>query len=157
VGVKPDHDVEALYRDQAEKLWRALYAYAGDREVASDAVAEAFTQCLRRGNAVRTPAKWLWRAAFKIAGAEMKAQRGRVDLPEDGYASSTPYERLTGLLDALSQLPRKQRAALVLHYYCGYTAKESAEILGSTAATVRVHLSQGRRRLRDVLERMDDG
>jgi RNA polymerase sigma factor (sigma-70 family) len=45
---------------------------------------------------------------------------------------------------------------LVLRYYAGYSVREIAEIVGSTAATVRVHLSRGRRRLRDVLEEEDD-
>lgn len=33
--------VETLYRSDADRLWRALYAFSGDPEVASDAVAEA--------------------------------------------------------------------------------------------------------------------
>lgn len=65
-------EVERLYREQGQKLWWAVLAYAGDREVASDAVAEAFAQVLRRGAAVRSPDKWVWRAAFKIAAGELK-------------------------------------------------------------------------------------
>jgi DNA-directed RNA polymerase specialized sigma24 family protein len=41
------------------------------------------------------------------------------------------------LLEALKDLPPKQRAALVLHYYGGYRAREIALIVGSTAAAVR--------------------
>jgi RNA polymerase sigma-70 factor (ECF subfamily) len=59
------------------------------------------------------------------------------------------------LLAALGKLPPRQRAALVLHYYGGYKAREVAQIVGSTASTVRVHLSAGRRRLRHLLE-VDD-
>jgi DNA-directed RNA polymerase specialized sigma24 family protein len=33
-------------------MWQAVFAFAGDPEVASDAVAEAFTQALRRGDAI---------------------------------------------------------------------------------------------------------
>jgi RNA polymerase sigma-70 factor, ECF subfamily len=60
------------------------------------------------------------------------------------------------LLEALTKLPPRQRAVLVLHYYGGYKAREIAPIVGSTAATVRVHLSAGRKRLRELLE-VDDG
>jgi DNA-directed RNA polymerase specialized sigma24 family protein len=41
---------------------------------------------------------------------------------------------------------------LVLHYYAGYATKEIAAIIGSSPATVRVHLSQGRKRLGRILE-----
>jgi RNA polymerase sigma factor (sigma-70 family) len=59
------------------------------------------------------------------------------------------------LLSTLCLLPPRQRAVLILHYYAGYRAREIADILGSTSATVRVHLSQGRRRLRRLLEEGD--
>jgi RNA polymerase sigma factor (sigma-70 family) len=60
------------------------------------------------------------------------------------------------LVAALARLSPNQRAALVLHYYAGYPTKEIARILGSSAATVRVHLSRGRKRLRLILEETDD-
>ena len=44
---------------------------------------------------------------------------------------------------------------LILHYYGGYSTGEVGEILGSSAATVRVHLTRGRRRLRRLLEDAD--
>jgi RNA polymerase sigma factor (sigma-70 family) len=143
---------ESLYREHAERLWRAVLAYAQDREVASDAVAEAFAQCLQRGPAVRDPGRWVWRAAFRIAAGELKERRMRTvieDVPEVG-------ERTEELLSSLAMLPPRQRAVLVLHYYAGYKAREIAAIVGSTAATVRVHLSQGRKRLRSLLETDDE-
>ena len=65
-------------------------------------------------------------------------------------------EQAVELIEALRKLPPKQRAALVLHYYGGYRTREIAGILGSSAATVRVHLSAGRKRLRQLLETDDD-
>ena len=44
-----------------------MYLYARDAEVASDAVAEAFAQALRRGDALRSPATWVWTVAFRLA------------------------------------------------------------------------------------------
>jgi RNA polymerase sigma-70 factor (ECF subfamily) len=153
VRVQRDDDLEALYLDQADRLWRAIYAYAGDAEVASDAVAEAFAQLLHRGEGVRTPDRWIWRAGFRIAAGELKTRRGVEPLgPGIDVASLAGQE----LISTLRLLPARQRAALVLHYYGGYKAREIAEILGSTAATVRVHLSQGRRRLRKLLEEEND-
>jgi DNA-directed RNA polymerase specialized sigma24 family protein len=67
--------VEAVYRADAERLWRALYAYAGDPELASDAVAEAYSQVIHRGAAVRDPAAWVWRTAFRIAAGALKTRR----------------------------------------------------------------------------------
>ena len=60
------------------------------------------------------------------------------------------------LVAALLQLSPNQRASLVLHYYAGYPTKEIAGIIGASAATVRVHLSKGRKRLRRILEEPDE-
>jgi RNA polymerase sigma-70 factor (ECF subfamily) len=151
--VKQAPAFEALYREHAERLWRAVFASTGDREVASDAVAEAFAQCLRRGDAVRSPKAWLWRAAFRIAAGEMQRRR-RPPVVEVDRAYELP-EGPMALVRALRALPERQRAVLVLHYYADYRTREIAEILGSSAATVRVHLSRGRTRLRELLEETD--
>lgn len=60
------------------------------------------------------------------------------------------------ILEALSRLSPRQRVSVILHDHIGYSTKEVAAIVGSTAATVRVHLSHGRRRLRTLLEVDDD-
>jgi RNA polymerase sigma factor (sigma-70 family) len=154
MDVKSDRSFDVLYREQADRLWRAVFAYTGDREVTNDAVAEAFAQSLRRGDALRSPKAWVWRAAFQIARGEMKRRTAASPLiDERGYEMSEPAWELIG---ALRSLPERQRVVLVLRYYAGYSVREIAEIVGSTAATVRVHLSRGRRRLRDMLEEDDD-
>jgi DNA-directed RNA polymerase specialized sigma24 family protein len=40
-------DLETLYREHRNRLWWALVAFSGDREIASDAESEAFAQALR--------------------------------------------------------------------------------------------------------------
>jgi RNA polymerase sigma-70 factor, ECF subfamily len=143
-------DVEDLYRRQGERLWRSLLAYSGDREIASDAAAEAFAQLVRRGDAVRDPERWLWRSAFKIAAGELKerGRRTRIEV-EPSYEMEVPA---VDLVIALGELSDKQRAAVVLHDAVGYTNKEIAAIIGSTQAAVKVHVARARRRLRQRLE-----
>ncbi len=42
-------EIETVYRQHGTRLWRAVFAYAQDRHVADDAVAEAFAQALGGG------------------------------------------------------------------------------------------------------------
>ncbi len=58
---------------------------------------------------------------------------------------------LLDLLGALDALPFKQRAAVILHDEEGFPAAEVGRLLGISAATVRVHLHRGRKRLRELL------
>src|SRR6266540_3917678 len=119
VDTSPRGELERLYRSQRGRMWQALFAFAGDPEEASDVVAEAFAQALRRGDAFRSPERRLWRTVFRIAAGEMKA------LARD-------------LVAALAKLSEKQRAAVVLHHVAGYPAKEIAQIIGSTTPAVHV-------------------
>ena len=47
---------EAAYRQEGPRLWRALVVFTADRELASDALAEAFAQGLAGGDRVCDPA-----------------------------------------------------------------------------------------------------
>jgi RNA polymerase sigma-70 factor (ECF subfamily) len=146
--------VEALYRADATRLWRAIYAFAGDSEIASDAVAEAYAQLIRRGSEVRDPAAWTWRAAFRIcAGILKNRSRAAPATATSAYADQYANQ---DLLSALRQLPEGQRAAVVLFYYADLPVAAIAHRLGSNGIAVRANLSRGRRRLRQLLGD-DDG
>ena len=150
-------DLEQVYREEGPKLQRAVFLFTGDREVAEDAVAEAFAQALSRGPEVLNPSRWVWSVAFRIAGGAMKERSRRVsvsDLHLDPVLE-TPEVPLA-LMAALTRLSAKQRGAVVLFHLGGYPTREIALILGSTAAAVTVHLSVGRKRLRALLEDRDD-
>jgi RNA polymerase sigma-70 factor (ECF subfamily) len=153
-GVSRSEEIERLYRQHGDRMWRAVLSFAGDPEVARDAVAEAFAQVLRRGENVRDPDRWVWRAAFRIASGELKERRQRPVIEAmETYEMDEPARDLVVALGALSE---KQRRAVVLHDAAGHPAKEVAKIVGSTEAAVRVHLMRGRRRLRELLKD-DDG
>lgn len=142
--------IEAIYRDQGDRIWRAVWAYSHDTEVASDAVAEAFAQALARGDAITSPAAWIWRAVFRIAAGMLQERRRMAEL-----GRTLPYhpsDATSGLLWALQQLPTRQRATLILFYYADHSVREVAAILGSSVVAVRVNLTRGRKRLRRILE-----
>lgn len=154
-GVSRMEQIERLYRERGDRIWRGVLAFAGDPEVANDAVAEAFAQVLRRGDEVRDPERWIWRAAFRIAAGDLKDRRRTVETAASigSYEMEEPARDLVVALGALSE---RQRASLVLHDAAGFTAREVAKIVGSTEAAVRVHLMRGRRRLRELLEDEED-
>lgn len=89
----------------ADALWRSVRAWSADPDIASDAVAEAFAQALRRGEVIDDVGRWTGRAAFRIAAGMLQARRlagseltgdppGGDWLPEDTWRCS----RLSGAL-----------------------------------------------------------
>jgi RNA polymerase sigma factor (sigma-70 family) len=152
VGLMPSTvvgDAEALYRGEADRLWRSVFGFSGDASVADDAVSEAFAQLLCRGKAVRDQRAWVWRAAFKIAAGELQ-RRGRFE-PLGFERPIDDPEPLWDLVKALGGLSDQQRAVVVLRDYAGHTSRGAAEIIGTSEETVRVQLSRARRVLRKEL------
>jgi RNA polymerase sigma-70 factor (ECF subfamily) len=145
-------DIERLYREQGQRLWWALLAYAGDREIASDASAEAFTRALSSSESIRDPAAWVWRVAFRVAAAELKSGRQTLER-ERTYEID---EKASQVLEVLRTLSRNQRAVIVLYYYADRPTKEIASTLGMSVATVSVHLHRARQRLKLALGEDDD-
>jgi len=155
VLVDRSQSIEALYRQDADRLWRAVRAFAGDPDIASEAVADAYAQAIRRGPALRDPAAWIWRTAFRIAAGALKERR-----TDDGRAAD-PGEHMDRYEDpdlraALRRLPDAQRAAIILFYYADLPIRDIAARLGSNSLAVRANLSRGRRRLHDLLGERHD-
>jgi RNA polymerase sigma-70 factor (sigma-E family) len=75
------------------------------------------------------------------------------DTPPDTRAAppAVPEERLV-LWAALAQVPRRQRAALVLRYWEDLSVEETAELLGCSVGNVKSQCSRGLRTLRGLLE-----
>ena len=154
--MKNAHDYDAIWRGSGAAIWRAVYAYAGGRrDVADDAVAEAFARMMARGLAVREPEPYLYRVAFRVASAELARGGKEAEMPE--IATADPAQNgLPDLLAALRELTPAQRAAVYLHYRADLPVREVAHITGMSSAAVKVHLMRGRRRLAQLLGEEDD-
>jgi RNA polymerase sigma-70 factor (ECF subfamily) len=146
-----DGTARATFERCSARLWRSIVAWSGSRDVADDAVAEAFAQLLRRGDEVVDPERWVWRAAFRIAAGELQRRRRVVPLAVDGSVDEPALPVDPALLAALASLSPQQRACLVLRDVGGLTPTEVADALGTSAGTVRVQHLAARRRLRALL------
>jgi RNA polymerase sigma factor (sigma-70 family) len=148
-----ESELRSLFEAEAKRIVRALYAYTHDLDIASDAMSEAFAQALASQTPLRSPRHWVWSVAFRIAAGQLK-EKHRMDpaAPERSYEMDHPGR----LLDTLARLSANQRASLILRHYSGYSTREISRIMGCQPSTVRVHLSQGRRRLRRLLEEDSD-
>jgi RNA polymerase sigma-70 factor (ECF subfamily) len=157
---KVDSDrLRVAWDEHKDRLWRAVLASSGDADVASDAVAEAFAQAARRGEAIDDIGRWVWRAAFRIAAGLLVERREVVSndagAPELRSADSLP-EEVVGLLDALDRLRAEDRLVVVLAHVGGWSSAEIGELTGATAGATRVRLHRARRQLRRELE-VEDG
>jgi RNA polymerase sigma factor (sigma-70 family) len=152
----PVHDFDRLFRQDGPGVWRTIYAFTGGRrDVAEEAVAEAFARAIAHSGTIRDPLAWIYRTAFRVASAELKRERRPAPSPDPASAELGD----TGeLMAALRKLSPMQRAAIVLRYEADLPIDEVAKRMGVASPTARVHLHRGRNRLRELLgsQEIDD-
>ena len=75
---------------------------------------------------------------------------------EDLAAGARLVDERASLLDLLSQLPPRRRAAVVLRYYCDFSLEQTAAALGCSTGTVKSLTSRGLASLRELTGQTDE-
>lgn len=161
--VGADDSLELLFRAHYGRLVRALTLVAGDREVAADAVQEAFVKAHLNWWRLKhydDPIGWVRRVAInrlrdvnRRRVREKRAVDRLVAQAWDGAEPAAEELTITGAGDSalaqlVAELPRQQRLAVTLFYVAEMNIAEVAKAMGINAGTVKFHLHQGRERLR---------
>jgi RNA polymerase sigma factor (sigma-70 family) len=155
-GLASAADLGVLFESNAPAMYRTILAYTGGRaDVAEEAVGEAFARATVRSAELRDPVAWLYRVAFNVANDELRRERRAGGSARE--AVQAPPE-LSGVLEALKRVPPRERAVMALFYVMDLPVSDIAGRLGIASATVRVHLTRGRRHLAALLgdEEMTD-
>ena len=100
---------------------------------------------------------WVIRATINACKDELRSFRRRAVPLDEAAEVAAPEMPRSDVLDAVMALPDKYREAICLVYYEGYSAKETAALLGRSEAAVNAHLSRGRKKLRELLGGMEYG
>ena len=150
-------DFESFYKVQYPHVYRAVYLATGNRDAAFDATQEAFKRAYARwwrlsrhdwaGGWVMTTALNVSKRAGRLR--EVPAE----ETPEGRHPEPTAHR--VDLAAALRKLPARQRTATVLYYLGDQSIDAIANVMGVSEGTVKAHLAQARKKLRDVLEVVD--
>jgi RNA polymerase sigma-70 factor (ECF subfamily) len=151
--------VERYERD----VYRLCYRYVGDHQDASDMVQEAFLKAYRaigrfRGDSAFST--WLYRIAVNTclnfrAGRRPPSAEIPENLPDKrpgALRSVLDDERSRAVQAAVSRLPEKQRATVILKIFHELSHEEVAKALGSSVGTAKANLFHALGNLRKLLQ-----
>ena len=145
-------DFERFVAEVEPRLRRALVAGFGavvGRQATADALAWAWQNWARVGE-LESPVGYLYRVGRTLA---LRNEARDVPVAELVPGVSSPDNSFEpGLGPAIARLSEAQRCAVVLVVGWGYTLRETAELLGVTASTVRRDSERALARLRAELE-----
>ncbi|MDQ2678411.1 MAG: SigE family RNA polymerase sigma factor [Actinomycetota bacterium] len=160
---------EESFDDLMQREWAPVLAVAtalvGRGGVAEELTQEAFFAAHRRWDHVGTldrPGAWVRRVVINRSVSHLRRRRielrvmgviGRTGslVDDDGIAPSPAID--DALWNEVRRLPARQAQCVVLRHVDGLRAKEIAELLGCSTATVRVHLHRGLHTLRSRVDR----
>ena len=155
-GAYTKEELAGLYRRRVGMVYQICLMLLKNVPDAEDACQTVFRKVLEQSEPFRDPEHeraWLivtarnecrnqlkhwWRT--RRAGEEA-LETIPWDAPEDGE-----------VWQALLSLPERERTALYLHYYQGYSTEETADLMGTKPATLRTWLFRARGKLKQRLE-----
>lgn len=160
---------QAAWRRLVDRHLGALVSQAwyvlGDRSEAEDVAQETFVRLMQKAHAWEPGGpqlkSWLYRVALNLC-IDRKRSRWRprpLDDAAESFAHDDPAARhahdndieraVRGALDVLTE---RQRNAIVLVHYQGFTNYEAAEMLGTSVDALESLLARARRAMRGALE-----
>jgi RNA polymerase sigma-70 factor (sigma-E family) len=131
-------------------LLRTAYLLTRDRHLAEDLVQTALAKAWFARRRIRgNPEPYVRRILVnEFASARRRKWLGEhpsADLPETHRPADEPH---TDLWHALANLPRRQRAVIVLRFFDDLTEAETASVLGVSVGTVKSQAAKALAKLR---------
>ncbi len=161
-GRDDETDLRALYAGTYRRLVGVVGAVADNRDVAEEAVQDAFVRlikCWDRVSRYDDPEAWVRRAAFGyLSNYRRKVRNGLAAARRQAVrpvASAGPTADAVDLAAALGRLPIAQRAVVVLQAL-GLSIEEIARDLDVPVGTVKSRLSRARAALAPLLREESD-
>ena len=157
-----DTAVDELYAAHYRQLVRLSVLLVRDVETAEEVVQDSFVAMHGRWRTLRDPDRALAylrqtvvnrsRSVLRHRGVE--ARHSPPLLPDHRGADEDVLltERRQAVLDALRELPGRQREVLALRYYLDLSEADIAAMLGISRGAVKSHASRGVAALRHLLQ-----
>lgn len=156
-------DLGELYERHAPEALRVAYLLTGDRALSEDLVQDAFVRLVGRLGHLRHReafAAYLRQTVINLGRMHFRRRSKERELllrqSASELVSSDPL-LVDSVRAALMALPYRNRAAIVLRYYCDLPDAETAVVLGCATGTVRSLISRGLEQLRVRVGTSHDG
>lgn len=155
------------YESAVKKHLKSISHYAfrmlGNSKDTEDITQETFLRLWTHADTWRSEkasvSTWLHRITHNLCIDYMRKDKSAItsEYLDEHESSERPAElpdrevRLTSLTDALAQLPERQRSAIVLNHYHGFSNREIAEIMDISVDALESILARARRGLKAEL------
>lgn len=159
-----DQALEQLYAAHWRQLVRLSVLLVRDQGTAEEVTQDAFVAVHAHWSRLRDPDKALAYLRQAVVNRSRSTLRHRAVVERHAERRTTPLveagadqaalaaDRREAVLDALRELPQRQREVLALRYFLDLTEADIADTLGISRGAVKSHASRGSAALRSLLQ-----
>ena len=139
----------------SDTVFRIAFQYVRVRADAEDILQEVFLQLFKSAPPFSVDDEqlkaWLIRVTINKSKDFLRAAKRRRSAGQTYIPPDAPSEH-NEVFDALARLSERDRNAIYLHYYEGYTAREISDVIGGSERAVTKRIGRAREKLKDFLE-----
>ncbi|GBE00542.1 ECF RNA polymerase sigma factor SigW [bacterium BMS3Abin07] len=155
--------VEELVMKYQKMVFALTYRMINDVEEARDLTQETFIRAIKGLKKFRMEASfktWLYRIAANVCINRMRRNvPDETDFHETTLTSEASSlnsvikkEKELYLRKSMDMLPGRQKLAITLRVYEGFSCRETAEVMGCSEGAVKAHYHNGVKRMREILK-----
>ena len=139
-------DFGRVYDDEYPRVFRYLLWRLGNKEAAEELTCEVFgvaLSTLQKGDKPATAGRWLVEIADRLASRSLRREqrdgggRGASAVERDAAKVVTGRSEGAGVWSCMATLDPAHRHVLLLRIISGLTARDVAELMGTTEETVQ--------------------
>ena len=156
---------EAIVARHGRAVYQLCYRFAGNHEDAADLAQDVFLRAYRGLGSFRGQSAlgtWLYRIGVNVCLNKVSGKKPRTEplgdrdvLPStepDAASRLLAGERAVRVRAAITRVPDKQRATVILRVYQELSHQEIAQVLGSSVGAVKANFFHALNNLRRLLE-----
>lgn len=154
--LRTNNEIAEIYRRHAKTVYWVCFSYMKNPADTDDAASETFMKLIKSTQPFESEGHekaWLIRVATNVCKDFLKHWSRRNGNIEDysGKPSADESFEVDAVMEAICGLPDKCKTVIYLFYFEGYSCPEIAKMVGKPQPTVRYHLQQARKILKERL------
>ena len=153
--LRTDKEIAELYERHKEAVYRVCFAYMKNAMDTEDVVQDVFCKLIKSGAAFENAEHekaWLIRTATNLCKNALRYWwRKRESLEDYENLQNNSGFEIDDVFNVVMSLPDKYKTVIYLYYYEGYDSVEISKILQKPQSTIRYHINEARKILREKL------
>ncbi|MBE5834266.1 MAG: sigma-70 family RNA polymerase sigma factor [Butyrivibrio sp.] len=156
------YDYEQIYREYDKKVLNYIRTRVSNLQDAEDIHTDVFTKVLQNLNTFdeskASISTWIYTIAhnkvidfYRVNHESLPLELDTLGEAEPSYEENMGDDTLDILADALAKLSEKDRSIIILSYYGDYTLKETAEKMGISYNSCKMHHKAALEQLKGLL------